>query len=168
MVILSDEEAEEFGINEGLGAFFGKLRGDYTALANEAKKKEEKQKAKAAKAEEKAKKQQELINRGQKQQTATNEWLDRGRWDTKENYLSQFKKIEKEIVKILLDTNGSEIEAIKKFKNELCDVARRYRHALSYKDARHNYENNLKNIGKGQVDETSTKNEEVNFGMFDY
>ena len=156
MVILSDEEAEEFGINEGLGAFIGKLRGDYTALADEAKK------------------QQKLINRGQKQQAATNEWLDRGRWNTKENYLSQFKKIEKEIAKILLDTDAKsfsiedEIEAVKKFKNELCTVARKYRHALSYKDARRNYENNFKNIGKGQVDETSTKNEEVEFNMFDY
>lgn len=164
MVILSDKEAEEFGINEGLGAFIGKLRGDYTAVADEAKRKEEKEKAKAAKAEEKAKRQQELINRGKAQQEARNNWLDRGRWDTKENYLSQFKKIEKEIVKILLDPNGSEIEAIKKFKNELCDVARSYRYALSYKDARHNYENNFKNIGKGQ----QVTNEEIEFNMFDY
>lgn len=63
-----------------------------------------------------------------------------------------------------MDTNGSEIEAIKKFKNELCDVARRYRHAPSYKDARRDYENKFKNIGKGQ----QVTNEEIEFNMFDY
>ena len=161
MAILSDKEAEEFGINEGLGAFIGKLRGDYTAVADEAKRKEEKEKAKAAKAEEKAKKQQELINRGKAQQETRNNWLDTGRWETKEGYLERFKRIEKELVKCLL--NGNESEGVGKF-NELKKTASAYIKAPSYKDARRDYENKFKNIGKGQ----QVTNEEIEFNMFDY
>lgn len=165
MVILTDKEAEELGINESLGAFIGKLKGDYTAVANDAKKKEEKKAAKA-------KKQEELIKRGQAQQQARNEWLDKGRNETKEAYLAKFKETEKKLAECLLaKSEERNTEEIDKLFDDLKSLGASYAEAKSYKDARQEYENKFKNIGKGQSqsqEQEQTTNEEIKFSRFDY